>query len=47
MSSFQTLRERRNAQWLTQLKQQLKEVVNHQTEQASQIYLFGSRARCD
>ena len=47
MNSFQALRERRHAQWLTQLKQQLWEVVNRQTEPAPQIYLFGSRARGD
>ena len=37
MSRFQALRERRHAQWLTQLKQQLWEVVNRQTEPAPQI----------
>ena len=47
MSSFQALRERRHAQWLTQLKQQLRDVVNNQAEPAPQIYLFGSRARGD
>ena len=47
MSRFQALRERRHAQWLTQLKQQLWEVVNRQTEPAPQIFLFGSRARGD
>ena len=47
MNSFQALRERRHAQWLTQLKQQLRDVVNNQAQPAPQIYLFGSRARGD
>ena len=47
MSSFKALRERRHAQWLTQLKQQLRDVVNNQSQPAPQIYLFGSRARGD
>ena len=44
MNSFQALRERRHAEWLMQLKQQLRDVVNNQAEPAPQIYLFGSRA---
>ena len=47
MNSFQALRERRHAQWLTQLKQQLQNVVSKQAEPAPQVYLFGSRARGD
>ena len=34
MSSFQALRERRHAQWLAQLKQQIQDVVNNQAEPA-------------
>ena len=47
MNSFQALRERRHAQWLTRLKEQIWDVVNNQAEPAPQIYLFGSRARGD
>ena len=47
MNSFQALRKRRHAQWLAQLKQQLRDVVNSQAEPAPQIDLFGSRTRGD
>ena len=47
MNSFQALRERRHAQWLTQLKQQLQDVVTNQAEPAPPMYRVGSRARGD
>ena len=47
MNSFQALRKRRHAQWLAQLKQQLREVVNNQAQPVPLIDLFGSRARDD
>ena len=52
MTSFKELRERRHAQWLLKLKQQLRDVVadgnTHDGKQpALQVYLFGSRARGD
>ena len=52
MTSFKELRERRHAQWLLTLRQDLRDVVaagNKQEENHSvlQVYLFGSRARGD
>ena len=47
MTSFQDLRQRRHAQWLTELKQQIKAIVESQAKPPQQIYLFGSRARGD
>ena len=47
MTSFQTLRERRHQQWLMELKQKLRNVVETQAEPTPEIYLFGSRARGD
>lgn len=47
MNRFQALRERRHAQWLTQMKQQLRDVLNNQAEPAPRVYLFGFRARGD
>ena len=52
MTSFKELRERRHAQWLLTLKQQLQDVVAHgnkkdRNKSALQVYLFGSRARGD
>ena len=51
-TSFKELRERRHAQWLLTLKQQLRDVVADGNKQegnqsAPQVYLFGSRARGD
>ena len=51
-TSFKEHRERRHAQWLLTLKQQLRDVVadgnTHNGKQpALQVYLFGSRARGD
>ena len=52
MASFKELRERRHAQWLLTLKQQLRDVVadgnkKDGNKSALQVYLFGSRARGD
>ena len=47
MTSFQDLRQRRHAHWLTELKQQIKAIVESQAKPPQQIYLFGSRARGD
>jgi len=47
MTSFQDLRQRRHAQWLTELKQQIQSFVERETRPPLQIYLFGSRARGD
>ena len=52
MTSFKELRERRHAQWLLKMKQQLRDILadrNKQEENHSiqEIYLFGSRARGD
>ena len=47
MTSFQDLRQRRHAQWLTELKQQIQSIVESQAKPPQQIYLFGSRARGD
>ena len=51
-TSFKELRERRRAQWLLTLKQELRDVlgdVNKQegNQSALRVYLFGSRARGD
>ena len=51
-TSFKELRERRHAQWLLKLKQQLRDVVAHGNpndgnQPALQVFLFGSRARGD
>ena len=51
-TSFKKLRERRHAQWLLTLKQQLRDVLldgdnNDGHQSAPQVYLFGSRARGD
>ena len=47
MTSFQDLRQRRHAHWLTDLKQQIQSIVKTQTKPPRQVYLFGSRARGD
>ena len=47
MTSFQDLRQRRHAQWLTELKQQIQSILERETRPPLQIYLFGSRARGD
>ena len=52
MTSFKELRERRHAQWLLKLKQQLRDVVadgnkKDGNQSGLQVYLFGSRARGD
>ncbi len=47
MTSFQDLRQRRHAQWLTELKQQIKAIVERETRPPLQIDLFGSRPRGD
>ena len=52
MTSFKELRERRHAQWLLKLKQDLRDVLTDRNKQegnqaALQVYLFGSRARGD
>ena len=52
MTSFKELRERRHAQWLLMLKQQLRDIVadgnkKDGNKSALQVYLFGSRARGD
>ena len=47
MTSFQDLRQRRHAQWLTELKQRVQSVLESQVKPPHQIYLFGSRARGD
>ena len=51
-TSFKELRERRHAQWLLTLRQQLRDVVadgnkKDGNQSAPQVYLFGSRARGD
>ena len=47
MTSFQDLRRRRHAQWLTALKQRIRFIVESQAKPPRQVYLFGSRARGD
>ena len=47
MTSFQDLRQRRHAQWLTGLKQQIQSIVERESRPPLQMDLFGSRARGD
>ena len=48
MTSFRQLRQQRHGAWLAELKRQLGEVLDAETERRpEQIYLFGSRARGD
>ena len=47
MTSFQDLRQRRHALWITELKQQIQSIVESHAKPPRQVYLFGSRARGD
>jgi predicted nucleotidyltransferase len=51
VTSFQALRQQRHAQWLTELKQRIDQVLVSSppgsTVRPDQVYLFGSRARGD
>lgn len=47
MTSFQDLRQRRHAQWLKKLKQQIQFIAEKEAKPPRQVYLFGSRARGD
>ena len=48
MTSFRQLRQQRHGAWLAELKRQLGEVLDAETERRPErIYLFGSRARGD